>query len=124
MNGKRRYLFAFCFAFALLSECFRFAFGLLRHLTNSIDARSFANPGSIASRIPPGRVDRDGGLQGCRAAGMRGRGDGDGDGDATAMQWRWRCNHRQALKVCKLFLPCAQVKLDKIKQIINHYEGD
>ena len=39
------------------------------------------------------------------------------------MQWRWRCNHRQALKVCKLFLPYAKVKLDKIKQIINHYEG-
>ena len=39
------------------------------------------------------------------------------------MQWRWRCNHRDALKVCKLFLPYARVKLDKIKQIINHYEG-
>jgi len=40
------------------------------------------------------------------------------------MQYRWRCNHRQALKVCKLFLPYARVKLAKIKQIINHYEGE
>tara|TARA_R110000787_G_scaffold122329_1_gene233248 strand:- start:726 stop:1085 length:360 start_codon:yes stop_codon:yes gene_type:complete len=39
------------------------------------------------------------------------------------MQYRWRCNYRQALKVCKLFLPYARVKRDKIKQIINHYEG-
>ena len=40
------------------------------------------------------------------------------------MQYRWRCNHREALGVCKLFLPHAIVKLDKIKQIINHYKED
>ena len=45
------------------------------------------------------------------------------NGTKYLMQWRWRCNHRDALKVCKLFLPYARVKLNKIKQIINHYEG-
>ena len=39
------------------------------------------------------------------------------------MQYRWRCNHREALGVCKLFLPHTIVKKEKIKQIINHYEG-
>ena len=40
------------------------------------------------------------------------------------MQYRWRCSHREALGVCKLFLPHAIVKLDNIKQIINHYKED
>lgn len=39
-------------------------------------------------------------------------------------QWRWACCHRQALKVCKLFLPYSKVKKEKIEKIINHYEGN
>ena len=42
----------------------------------------------------------------------------------TKMQYRWRCGFRDALHVCKLFWPYAIVKLDKIEQIINHYEPD
>ena len=38
------------------------------------------------------------------------------------MQWRWRCGFREALYVCKLLWPYAQVKLHKIEQIIDHYE--
>jgi len=37
-------------------------------------------------------------------------------------QWCWRCTFRDALYVCKLLWPYAQVKLHKIEQIINHYE--
>ena len=38
------------------------------------------------------------------------------------MQYRWRCGYRDALYVCKLLWPYAQVKLHKIEQIIDHYE--
>ena len=38
------------------------------------------------------------------------------------MQYRWRCSHRDALYVAKLLWPCAQIKLHKIEQIIDHYE--
>jgi len=38
------------------------------------------------------------------------------------MQYRWRCGHKDALAICKLFLPYSIVKLDKVKQIIKHYE--
>ena len=38
------------------------------------------------------------------------------------MQYRWRCGFRDALYVCKLLWPFAQVKLHKIEQIIDHYE--
>jgi hypothetical protein len=37
-------------------------------------------------------------------------------------QWRWRCGYRDALYVCKLLWPFAQVKLHKIEKIIDHYE--
>ena len=37
-------------------------------------------------------------------------------------QWRWRCGYRDALGVCKIIWPYAQVKLHKIEQIIDHYE--
>ena len=37
-------------------------------------------------------------------------------------QWRWRCSFRDALYVCILLWPYAQVKLPKIEQIIDHYE--
>ena len=38
------------------------------------------------------------------------------------MQYRWRCGFRDALYVCKLLWPYAQVKLHKLEQIIDHYE--
>jgi|TARA_R100000656_G_scaffold98121_1_gene71185 hypothetical protein len=38
-------------------------------------------------------------------------------------QWRWRCSHRDALYVCKLIWPYAQVKLHKVEQIIDHYDA-
>ena len=37
-------------------------------------------------------------------------------------QWRWRCTYRDALYVCKLLWPYAQVKLHKMEQIIDHYD--
>jgi len=37
-------------------------------------------------------------------------------------QWRWRCHNRDALYVCKLLWPHAQVKMHKIEQVIDHYE--
>tara|TARA_R100000656_G_scaffold119520_1_gene93414 strand:+ start:118 stop:573 length:456 start_codon:yes stop_codon:yes gene_type:complete len=37
-------------------------------------------------------------------------------------QWRWRCSFRDALYVCKILWPFAQVKMHKIEQIIDHYE--
>jgi|TARA_R110000796_G_scaffold24394_14_gene69581 hypothetical protein len=37
-------------------------------------------------------------------------------------QWRWRCSHRDALIFSKLIWPWAQVKAEKIEQIINHYD--
>jgi hypothetical protein len=40
------------------------------------------------------------------------------------MQWRWRCCFRDALLVCKLIWPYAQVKLHKVEQIIDHYDAN
>ena len=40
------------------------------------------------------------------------------------MQYRWRCGYRDALQVCKLLWPFAQVKMHKIEQIIDHYEPE
>ncbi len=37
-------------------------------------------------------------------------------------QWRWCCGYRDALKFAKLIWPYAQVKLNKIEEIIDHYE--
>ena len=37
------------------------------------------------------------------------------------MQYRWRCGFRDAFHVSCLLFPYAQVKLDKISQIIDHY---
>ena len=44
------------------------------------------------------------------------------NGTRYLLQWRWRCSFRDALYVCKLLWPYAQVKLHKIEQIIDHYE--
>ena len=37
-------------------------------------------------------------------------------------QWRWCCGYRDALVFAKLIWPYTQVKLNKIEQIIDHYE--
>ena len=37
-------------------------------------------------------------------------------------QWRWCCGYRDALMFAKLIWPHTQVKLNKIEQIIDHYE--
>ena len=39
-------------------------------------------------------------------------------------RWVYSVRFRQALYVCKLLWPYAQVKLHKIEQIIDHYEPD
>jgi intein/homing endonuclease len=44
------------------------------------------------------------------------------DGTGYLMQYRWRCTFREAYQVCKLLLPDAKVKAEKIKQLINHYK--
>ena len=36
-------------------------------------------------------------------------------------QWRWRCSHRDAYYVSRVIWPYANVKLNKIQQIIDHY---
>ena len=37
-------------------------------------------------------------------------------------QWRWSCGYRDALVFAKLMWPYAQIKLNKLEQIIDHYE--
>ena len=37
-------------------------------------------------------------------------------------QWRWRCSHRDAYRVAKIMWPFAQVKMQKLEKIIDHYE--
>ena len=44
------------------------------------------------------------------------------DGTGYLMQYRWRCTFREAYQVCKLLLPDAKVKAEKIQQLINHYK--
>ena len=44
------------------------------------------------------------------------------DGTKYLMQYRWRCTFREAYQVCKLLLPDAKVKAEKIQQLINHYK--
>ena len=44
------------------------------------------------------------------------------DGTGYLMQYRWRCTFREAYQVCKLLLPDAKVKSEKIQQLINHYK--
>ena len=43
------------------------------------------------------------------------------DGTKYLMQWRWRCTFREAYFVCCLLYPYAITKLEKIKQILDHY---
>ena len=44
------------------------------------------------------------------------------DGTGYLMLYRWRCTFREAYQVCKLLLPDAKVKAEKIQQLINHYK--
>ena len=44
------------------------------------------------------------------------------DGTKYLMQYRWRCTFRDAHYVCCLLYPYAITKLEKIKQILDHYE--
>jgi len=45
------------------------------------------------------------------------------DGTPYAPQWRWSCTFRDAFGVCCALWPFAHTKLDKINQIIEHYNG-
>tara|TARA_R100001163_G_scaffold43264_1_gene32648 strand:+ start:338 stop:772 length:435 start_codon:yes stop_codon:yes gene_type:complete len=45
------------------------------------------------------------------------------DGTKYLMQWRWRCTFRDAYYVCCLIWPWSHTKLEKIQQIIEHYQG-
>ena len=43
------------------------------------------------------------------------------DGTKYLMQWRWRCTFRDAYYVCCLIYPYSITKLEKVKQILDHY---
>ena len=45
------------------------------------------------------------------------------DGTKYLMQYRWRCTFRDAYYVCLLLWPHAHTKLEKINQVINHYQS-
>ena len=44
------------------------------------------------------------------------------DGTKYLMQWRWRCTFRDAYYVCLLIWPWSHTKLEKIQQIMAHYD--
>ena len=43
------------------------------------------------------------------------------DGTKYLMQYRWRCVFRDAYYVCCLIYPYSITKLEKVKQILDHY---
>ena len=45
------------------------------------------------------------------------------DGTKYLMQYRWRCVFRDAYYVCCLIYPYSIKKLEKVKQILDHYAG-
>jgi hypothetical protein len=45
------------------------------------------------------------------------------DGTPYLMQYRWRCTFREAYFVCCLIYPYSITKLEKVKQILDHYQG-
>ena len=45
------------------------------------------------------------------------------DGTKYLMQYRWRCTFREAYFVCCLIYPYSITKLEKVKQILDHYQG-
>ena len=44
------------------------------------------------------------------------------DGTPYLMQYRWRCTFRDAYYVCCLIYPYSITKLEKVKQILDHYQ--
>jgi ketosteroid isomerase-like protein len=44
------------------------------------------------------------------------------DGTKYLMQWKWRCTFRDAYYVCCLIWPWSHTKLEKINQILAHYD--
>ena len=44
------------------------------------------------------------------------------DGTKYLMQYRWRCTFRDAYFVCCLIYPYSITKLEKVKQILDHYQ--
>ena len=46
------------------------------------------------------------------------------DGTAYLKQWKWRCTFRDCYQVCLLIWPFAHVKLEKINQVIAHYDTE
>ena len=46
------------------------------------------------------------------------------DGTNYLMQWRWRCTFRDAYYVCLLIWPWSHTKLEKIQQILAHYDEE
>ena len=45
------------------------------------------------------------------------------DGTKYLMQYRWRCVFREAYFVCCLIYPYSITKLEKVKQVLDHYQG-
>ena len=43
------------------------------------------------------------------------------DGTKYLVQWKWRCTFRDAYYVCCLIWPWSHTKLEKVRQIIDHY---
>ena len=44
------------------------------------------------------------------------------DGTKYLMQWKWRCTFRDAYYVCLNIWPWSHTKLEKINQILAHYD--
>ena len=44
------------------------------------------------------------------------------DGTKYLMQYKWRCTFRDAYYVCLLIWPWSHTKLEKINQILAHYD--
>ena len=44
------------------------------------------------------------------------------DGTPYLMQYKWRCTFRDAFYICCLIYPYSITKLEKVKQILDHYQ--
>jgi ketosteroid isomerase-like protein len=44
------------------------------------------------------------------------------DGTKYLMQYKWRCTFRNAYQVCRLIWPWSKTKLQKVEQVIDHYD--
>ena len=45
------------------------------------------------------------------------------DGTPYLMQYKWRCTFRDAFYICCLIYPYSITKLEKVKQVLDHYQG-